>query len=109
MEVQGYTDEEANDEVCEEEPDGDDCVVMNEPCISVNALTERQSFQTMRVVGLVNDTRIHILIDSGGIHSFLDITTAKKLGFEMHSTDPQAITVADKNHIACKYKCSDFQ
>lgn len=47
-----------------------------EPKILVNALTGNQDIQTMRVVGRINNTRIHILIDSGSTHNFLDYSFA---------------------------------
>lgn len=40
--------------------------------ISVNALAGNQIFQTMRVRGYVNGKMIHILIDIGITHYFLD-------------------------------------
>ena len=46
-----------------------------EPCISVNALSGIQGYQTMRVVGFVGRKPIHILIDSGSTHNFLDLNS----------------------------------
>ena len=53
------------------------------PHISMNALTGMNTFQTMRINGRVGSQRIHILVDSGSTHNFLDVTTAKKLRCEV--------------------------
>lgn len=81
---------------------------MNQPCISVSALSGNHNFHTMRVKGMVNGKPLHILIDSGSTHNFLDLNRAKKLGCHLDSIEPQAITVADGNHIACQEVCSCF-
>lgn len=51
----------------------------DEPCISLNALTGNSGFHTMRVVGYVGKKPIHILIDSGSTHNFIDEPLATKL------------------------------
>nr|KYP76696.1 Transposon Ty3-I Gag-Pol polyprotein [Cajanus cajan] len=49
----------------------------------------------MRVTGLFKKKPLHILIDSGSTHNFLDVHLAKKLGCEISSMDPLSVTVAD--------------
>nr|KYP45064.1 TMV resistance protein N [Cajanus cajan] len=66
-----------------------------EPLISVNALTGVTGFRTMKVTGLFKKKPLHILIDSGSTHNFLDVHLAKKLGCEISSMDPLSVTVAD--------------
>ena len=80
----------------------------DEPCISVNALMGSNTFNTMRVQGWVQGKPIHILIDSGSTHNFLDIKTAQQLGCKKESIGLQAITVADGNHIACQHVVKNF-
>ncbi|CAO2822505.1 unnamed protein product [Amaranthus hypochondriacus] len=63
----------------------------------------------MRVIGMAGDTKIHILIDSGSTHNFLDIAIAKKVRCTSQEIEPQVITVADGNHITCQHKCTRFQ
>lgn len=48
--------------------------------LSVNALNDTQNFHTMSVKGVVNGQTIHILIDSGSTHDFLDLATVEKSG-----------------------------
>lgn len=54
--------------------------------ISLKALVGIQTladYNTMRVSGSVKRHKVHILIDSGSTHNFIDIFTAKQLGCEM--------------------------
>ncbi|GJZ58344.1 putative mitochondrial protein [Tanacetum coccineum] len=69
------------------------------PHISINALTSRNTFQTMRVSGYVGKHEIHILIDSGSTHKFLDSNTAKRIGCQLKSTYPLQVTVANGNNM----------
>lgn len=80
----------------------------SEPCISVNALMGSHTFNTMRVQGWVQGKPIHILIDSGSTHNFLDIRTAQKLGCKKEGIGLQAVTVADGNHIPCQHVVKKF-
>lgn len=82
--------------------------VCEDPCISVNALAGNHTFQTRRVRGLTQGKPIHILIDSGSTHNFLDQNFAKKLGCPLEKISSQAITVADGNHIVCNSVCKNF-
>ncbi|KAL2905959.1 Transposon Ty3-I Gag-Pol polyprotein [Bienertia sinuspersici] len=77
-------------------------------CISINALSGSHNFQTMRVNGVCNGKTLHILIDSGSTHNFLDLSLAKTIGLDLETINPQAITVADGNHLACQNVCRNF-
>jgi len=46
--------------------------------LSLSALNDINTYSTMRVVGRIKNNPLHILIDSGSTHNFLDITIAKK-------------------------------
>lgn len=52
---------------------------------------------------------IHILINSGSTHNFLDLALVSKLGCTVEQVEPQAVTVAGGSHIACQSKCPKFQ
>lgn len=82
---------------------------LSEPHISVNALTENYGFHTMRVRGMCNDMVLHILIDSGSTHNFFGLNMAKKLGCKIQGISPQAVSVADGNHLVCQSMSKDFQ
>ncbi|GJZ20946.1 retrotransposable element Tf2 [Tanacetum coccineum] len=78
----------------------EDCVgdmvgVTDSPQITLNALSGLNSYQTMRVRGRVGKQVVHILIDCGSTHNFLDIHTAKKLGCRLAKTTPMQVSVAN--------------
>lgn len=62
----------------------------------------------MRVVGVVNNKPLHILIDSGSTHNFVDLSLAQKIGCTIESIPDQAITVSDGNQIVCNHRCVEF-
>uniref|UniRef100_A0A803N1M4 Integrase zinc-binding domain-containing protein n=1 Tax=Chenopodium quinoa TaxID=63459 RepID=A0A803N1M4_CHEQI len=69
-----------------------------EPQISMIALVGNQSFQTMRVMERVKGKDLHILIDSGSTHKFVDASVASKLGCALSQIPFQAISVADGSY-----------
>ncbi|XP_017434719.2 uncharacterized protein LOC108341562 [Vigna angularis] len=66
-----------------------------DPHISVNALTGIATFNTMRVTGYFKKKPLHILIDSGNTHNFLDESVAKQLGYPLTAISPLSVAVAD--------------
>ena len=76
-----------------------------EPCISLHALIGEQTYHTMRIVGFVKNKPFHILVDSESTHNNLEYV--RKLGCELEQISPQ-VTIADRNKIACQYKCKNF-
>ena len=68
---------------------------VSEPQISVNALTGVANFRTMRVTGYHKKTALHILIDNGSTHNFLDINMAKKLGSLITLMDVVNVALVD--------------
>ncbi|XP_021848493.1 uncharacterized protein [Spinacia oleracea] len=110
-EPQLFTVEIVGDEV-EEVSEGEDGDMgetdITEPLISMSALSGSQGFSTMRVRGVVQGKPIQILVDSGSTHNFVDLSIAQKLGCKVETIPPQAITVADGNHLACQHICKGF-
>lgn len=79
-----------------------------EPCISVNALAGNQTFSTMRVKGMVQDKSLHILLDSGSTHNFLDLQAARNMNCMVEPVVAHNITVADGNQITCQGMVRNF-
>ena len=65
------------------------------PFLSLQALHGVSSFLTIRVTGKVSSQPVHILIDSGSTHNFLDSSTAKKLKCEILKIPPLIEVGAD--------------
>ncbi|GJW67106.1 reverse transcriptase [Tanacetum coccineum] len=82
--------------------------VQETPKISLNALSGVNSYQTMRVRGMVGKQPLHILVDSGSTHNFVDIISAKKFGCKIRPTTPLLVLVANGQEIVCSYECRPF-
>ncbi|GJX19436.1 putative mitochondrial protein [Tanacetum coccineum] len=92
----------------------EDCVgdmvgVTDNPQITLNALSGLNSYQTMRVRGRVGKQMVHILVDCGSTHNFLDIHTAKKLGCRLDNTTPMQVSVANGQRMMSTSVCHDFK
>ncbi|GKA83144.1 reverse transcriptase [Tanacetum coccineum] len=88
--------EEENVEICNVVFDNSS---QDTPRISLNALSGVNSFQTMRVRGMVGKQPLYILVDSRSTHNFVDVGSAKKLGF---------VSVANGQEIVSSYECRPF-
>ncbi|KAF7126621.1 hypothetical protein RHSIM_Rhsim11G0093400 [Rhododendron simsii] len=76
--------------------------------ISLHALSGIQSYRTMRIIGQLKKKMLHILIDSGSTHNFLDPKIAKTTGVESQPTNPLTVVVADGTKIFSKAMVKDF-
>jgi len=63
--------------------------------ISVNALTGVPNFRTMCVIGRYNKKPLHILINSGNTHNFLDVHVAARIRCKIEDLKPLVVIVAD--------------
>ncbi|GJU09228.1 hypothetical protein Tco_1125658 [Tanacetum coccineum] len=72
------------------------------PHITLNALSGLNSYQTMRIRGIIGKQEIHILIDCGSTHNFLIIHTAKK-------TTPMQVLVANGQRMLSNSVCHDLK
>lgn len=79
------------------------------PLISLNAINGNTTYQTMRVTGKVRGNALHILIDSGSTHNFLDVNIAKKFGCRVKNTCPLVVSVANGETILSKSMCEQFK
>ncbi|KAF7139795.1 hypothetical protein RHSIM_Rhsim06G0000800 [Rhododendron simsii] len=76
--------------------------------ISLHALSGIQSYRTMRIIGQLKKKMLHILIDSGSTHNFLDPKIAKTTGVESQPTNPLTVVVADGTKTFSKAMVKDF-
>ncbi|GJY39911.1 retrotransposon-related protein [Tanacetum coccineum] len=77
--------------------------------ISLHALNGVQSYQTIRVVGFVGKFKIHILIDTGSTHNFVNESVAKRIGCKLQTTGPLQVTVAGERNLVSNTMCSAFK
>ncbi|XP_074342267.1 uncharacterized protein LOC141679753 [Apium graveolens] len=69
--------------------------------ISVEAMEGISAFQTMRVTGHHGKKDLHILLDSGSTHNFIDTSKALKLNCTMEKIAPMSVKVADGGQLIC--------
>jgi len=79
------------------------------PHISMNAISGMNTYQSMKVMGLFKRHPLHIIIDSGSTHNFLDLSTTKRLGCDVRNTVPLQISFANRNKLISSSMCQDFQ
>ncbi|XP_040873462.1 uncharacterized protein [Glycine max] len=84
--------EGAEEEVSLENSTGSSSI---DPQIFVHALMGIANFHTMRVTGYHQKKPLHVLIDNGSTHNFLDIEVAKRLGCKSNAFDSLSMVVAD--------------
>lgn len=66
---------------------------------AINGEPDSNAMQTMKLTGKFKKRTIHILVDSGSTHNFLDIKVAKNMGLTLWTVDPIPIMVADGRRI----------
>nr|GEX59048.1 hypothetical protein [Tanacetum cinerariifolium] len=94
--------EEMSGEVSNEEED-------NSPQMSIHALTRLPSYSTMRIQGTIGNRQLHILVDSGSTHNFIDVKLANKLQCVIKDIPPLSVGVAGGRQLKCNQMCSGFQ
>ena len=62
----------------------------------------------MRITGRVGSQPIHVLVDSGSTHNFLDSVTAKKLRCTLLRIPPLVVAVAGGTQLQCQTMCKGF-
>lgn len=77
--------------------------------ISINALAGSRSVNTIRLQGTLKGKKIHILIDSGSTHSFIDSKLVKQLGLVAEVVPPLLVSVADGSRIIVDSVCKNLQ
>nr|GEW75289.1 hypothetical protein [Tanacetum cinerariifolium] len=77
-----------------------------EVCIDTEV---REDTQTMRVRGYVGKQPLHILIDCGSTHNFLDTSTAKGFPCQLSATTPLRVDVANGSKMVSSSECKTFK
>lgn len=78
------------------------------PVLSINAINGSTSYNCMRLVGYYGDHKLHILVDPGSTHNFLDLNLANQLGCILEHTQPMSVKAATGDTLLTNYKCSAF-
>lgn len=76
--------------------------------ISLHALAGTSTFQTMRVKGHHSRKSLHLLLDSGCSHNFIDTNLVAKLGCKIYNVTSMWVKVADGGKIVCDAQVKGF-
>ncbi|GAU40456.1 hypothetical protein TSUD_141360 [Trifolium subterraneum] len=79
------------------------------PQLSLQALTGVSNYQTMRILGLHYKKLLHILLDNGSTHNFLDLDIAKKLGCTLEAIPPLSVTGGGGHKLGASFICRNFK
>ena len=60
-------------------------------------------------MGTHKNKNLHILMDTGSTHNFLDVGIAKALGCILTPISPVWIEAVGENHICCSTICKQFE
>lgn len=82
---------------------------IQEPQLSLHALTRILSFHTMRIQDLVGTQPVSILVDSGSSHNFLDTKMAKKLGCAVEPVEKLKVAAVNGHLMDCQSVCKGFE
>lgn len=62
----------------------------------------------MRIKGFVGKQLLHILVDSGSTHNFVDLQKAKRLGCRLQITCPFSVAVSGGTKMISNFMCRGF-
>nr|GEX43424.1 hypothetical protein [Tanacetum cinerariifolium] len=83
--------------------------VFEDPMVELKNLKQTANVQTIRIRGYVGKHLLHILVDSGSTHNFLDLSVVKKMGCNIRKMCPLQVSVANGQAMSTMYECKDFQ
>ncbi|GJS00216.1 retrotransposon-related protein [Tanacetum coccineum] len=66
-------------------------------------------YKTIRIVGHMGTRKVHMLMDMGSSHNFIDYALAVNLGCKMVKRNPMVVRVANGNKIQCDTMVQDFR
>ncbi|GKC72678.1 gypsy/ty3 retroelement polyprotein, partial [Tanacetum coccineum] len=70
---------------------------------------EANSFQTMRITRKIRKHEVHILVDCGATHNFLDVNVAKQVGCKTNKTYPLEVAVGGGRKLISNAVCKNFE
>nr|GEZ13929.1 hypothetical protein [Tanacetum cinerariifolium] len=79
------------------------------PQVSLNDLNGANYFQTMRITGKIRKHKVHILVDCGATHNFLDVNVAKQVGCKTNKTYPLEVAVGGGRKLISNDVCKNFE
>lgn len=81
---------------------------INELGLSLNALTDNDTYNTIWITGNCQGQNLIILINNGSTHNFIEESTIKELNAPTSKTTLLAVTVANGNVMLCGTHSPEF-
>ncbi|GKB39977.1 hypothetical protein Tco_0884919, partial [Tanacetum coccineum] len=78
------------------------------PLISLNVMSGVNTYRTIRARRCMSKNTLHVLVDLRSTHNFLDLHTAKKLGYKVRKVCPLDVSIANGNVMTSLYECKGF-
>ncbi|GJX08637.1 glycoside hydrolase, catalytic domain-containing protein, partial [Tanacetum coccineum] len=63
----------------------------------------------MRVTEKISNHELHILVDGGSTHNFLDLEVSRELGCQLKNTCPLAVTIGGGRQLISNSECKGFE
>ncbi|XP_047328916.1 uncharacterized protein LOC124932358 [Impatiens glandulifera] len=82
---------------------------LEEPAISLHALTGSKNFQTLQIRGKIGSLPVVILIDTGSTHNFINSRILRNIGHEAMKTQVLSVKVADGSTLFCSSVCKNLK
>ncbi|XP_047308018.1 uncharacterized protein LOC124911559 [Impatiens glandulifera] len=82
---------------------------VEEPAISLHALTGSKNFQTLQIRGKIGSLPVVILIDTGSTHNFINSKILRNIGHEAMKTQVLSVKVADGSTLFCSSVCKNLK
>ncbi|XP_047326494.1 uncharacterized protein LOC124930180 [Impatiens glandulifera] len=82
---------------------------VEEPAISLHALTGSKNFQTLQIRGKIGSLPVVILIDTGITHNFINSRILRNIGHEAMKTQVLSVKVADGSTLFCSSICKNLK
>jgi len=76
-----------------------------EPIISLNALTDFSTPQTLKLIGYIKNQKVIILIDSRSTHNFIHWFISQETHFYIHVVNNFQIMIANGGSMKCGGRC----
>nr|GEV24612.1 hypothetical protein [Tanacetum cinerariifolium] len=108
LEILAFNEEVDNDNC---EIDTQEMVREEEPMlqVSLNAMIRVISYQAMITKVHVKKQVLHLLVDCGRTHNFLDLHAAKRMGCNLSKICPLQVLVANEQVMSSVYECNNFK
>ncbi|XP_019157662.1 PREDICTED: uncharacterized protein LOC109154292 [Ipomoea nil] len=85
----------------------EDEITISPDISTLNTLVSVPNPRSLRIEGVINSQPVHILIDGGSTHNFVQPAIAKKLNLFTTSIDPFRVYIGNGDYLRCQFRCPE--